>query len=340
MLKGIVEKKEFIFKEPGGTSRGVLLKKESYFISVFNVSNPDIVGVGECSILPKLSPDDRPELAQKLEWVAENINQLKDNYKEELQDWPAILFAVETAFLDLQNGGRRIYFESDFTDGKMDIPINGLIWMGEIDTMRQRIEAKLKEVFTCLKLKIGALDFNQEYELIKEIRNNFSNKELQIRLDANGAFDSNKFYNVVDKLKDLHIHSIEQPIPVQNWDDLKDICKNSPIDIALDEELIGINEYELKSNLVKTIKPQYIILKPSLVGGIESANEWIDVAKQNNVGWWITSALESNIGLNIIAQWTATLNVEMAQGLGTGQVFMNNVKSPLFVEKGFLRYSV
>ena len=339
MLKAYIEKKIFKFKEPGGTSRGVLLEKVSFYIVIYNESTPEIKGVGECSILPNLSPDDRPNLEEKLNWVAQNINSVKDEYHSVLQEWPAIIFAVETAFLDLKNGGKRIYFDSPFLTGGFKIPINGLIWMGDIETMQKRIEDKIAEGFRCLKLKIGALEFEKELELIAEIRKNFSEKELEIRLDANGAFDINNVFNVLDKLSPFYIHSIEQPIKHGQWEEMKLVCEKSPIDIALDEELIGVNDIDLKKELIKKIKPQYIILKPSLHGGINGANEWISIAEQNSVKWWITSALESNVGLEAIAQWSASLKVDVPQGLGTGQVFANNIESNLKVENGMLFYS-
>lgn len=340
MLKAYIEKKIFKFKEPGGTSRGVLLEKVSYYIIIYNESIPEIKGVGECSILPNLSPDDRPNLEEKLNWVVQNINSVKDEYHSVLQEWPAIIFAIETALLDLKNGGKRIYFDSPFLTGDFKIPINGLIWMGDIETMQKRIEDKIAEGFRCLKLKIGALEFEKELELITEIRKNFSKKELEIRLDANGAFDINNVFNVLDKLAPLSIHSIEQPIKQGQWRDMKAVCEKSPIDIALDEELIGVNDIDLKKELIKNIKPQYIILKPSLHGGINGANEWISIAKRNSVKWWITSALESNVGLEAIAQWSASLKVDMPQGLGTGQVFEKNIESNLKVENGMLFYSI
>ncbi len=340
MLKAYIEKKIFKFKEPGGTSRGVLLEKVSFYIVIYNESTPEIKGVGECSILPNLSPDDRPNLEEKLNWVAQNINSVKDEYHSVLQEWPAIIFAVETAFLDLKNGGKRIYFDSPFLTGGFKIPINGLIWMGDIETMQKRIEDKIAEGFRCLKLKIGALEFEKELELIAEIRKNFSEKELEIRLDANGAFDINNVSNVLDKLAPLSIHSIEQPIKQGQWRDMKAVCEKSPIDIALDEELIGVNDIDLKKELIKKLKPHYIILKPSLHGGINGANEWISIAEKNSVKWWITSALESNVGLEAIAQWSASLRVDVPQGLGTGQVFEKNIESNLKVENGMLFYSI
>ncbi len=340
MLKAYIEKKIFKFKEPGGTSRGVLLEKVSFYIVIYNESTPEIKGVGECSILPNLSPDDRPNLEEKLNWVAQNINSVKDEYHSVLQEWPAIIFAVETAFLDLKNGGKRIYFDSPFLTGGFKIPINGLIWMGDIETMQKRIEDKIAEGFRCLKLKIGALEFEKELELIAEIRKNFSEKELEIRLDANGAFDINNVSNVLDKLAPLSIHSIEQPIKQGQWRDMKAVCEKSPIDIALDEELIGVNDIDLKKELIKKLKPHYIILKPSLHGGINGANEWISIAEKNSVKWWITSALESNVGLEAIDQWSASLRVDVPQGLGTGQVFEKNIESNLKVENGMLFYSI
>lgn len=340
MLKASIDFRELIFKEPGGTSRGILTTKRSYFIHIWRKTNPPIVGVGECSILPKLSPDDRPGLEEELQWTAENIQSIVDNGFQDLQEWPAILFAVETALLDLNNGGNGTYFSSEFTSGKMFIPINGLIWMGSIDQMKDRIEEKLSQGYRCLKLKIGALNFQEELALLKELRKTYTSSNLELRLDANGAFSYNEAAIALDKLAPLDIHSIEQPIQAGQWEEMAQLCANSPIDIALDEELIGIYEEDRRKGMIETIHPQYIILKPSLLGGFTSSERWIHWANEMNVNWWITSALESNVGLNAIAQWTATLNSDLPQGLGTGQVFTNNIEAPLFVENGHLKYRV
>lgn len=340
MLKASVDFRELVFKEPGGTSRGVLTTKRSYFIHIWKKSNPPIVGVGECSILPKLSPDDRPELEEKLHWTAENIQSVIDGKFEGLEEWPAILFAVETALLDLNNGGKGIYFKSDFTSGEKLIPINGLIWMGSIDQMKNRIENKLSEGYRCLKLKIGALNFQEELKLLKELRRSYTPDALELRLDANGAFSFSDAPSLLDQLAPLHIHSIEQPIKAGQWKEMAQLCANSPIDIALDEELIGVYEAEQRKEMIETIQPQYIILKPSLLGGFASSEKWIQLAESINAQWWVTSALESNVGLNAIAQWTATLYLDLPQGLGTGQVFVNNIEAPLFVESGHLKYRV
>ena len=340
MLKASIDSRELIFKEPGGTSRGVLTSKRSYFIHIWKKSTPPIVGVGECSILSNLSPDDRPELEEKLQWTAENIQYVIDNGFQDLQEWPAILFAVETALLDLNNGGNGIYFKSDFTSGEKYIPINGLIWMGNIDQMKNRIENKLSEGYRCLKLKIGALNFQEELKLLEELRKSYTPDDLELRLDANGAFSCRDAPAVLDQLAPFYIHSIEQPIRAGQWKEMAQLCANSPIDIALDEELIGIYEAEQRKEMIETIQPQYIILKPSLLGGFASSEKWIQLAESINAQWWVTSALESNVGLNAIAQWTATLNSALPQGLGTGQVFTNNVETPLFVENGHLKYRV
>lgn len=338
MLKASYQTHKLVFKQPGGTSRGVLTTKMSWYIQVWNVDNPEIKGLGECSVLPFLSPDDNPELEDKLMWCCHHINDILPNYHHVLKDWPAIRFAIETAFTDLKNGGKQILFPSDFTRGKQSIPINGLIWMGPIDEMIHRVEEKLMAGFSCLKLKIGALDFNKEIALLKNLRQRFSASQLELRVDANGAFLPENAMFVLDELAALDVHSIEQPIKSGQWDAMATLCQKTPIPIALDEELIGIHDEFLRRQMLNSLKPQYIILKPSLTGGFASSQNWIDLANELNIGWWVTSALEGNIGLNAIAQWTATLNNTMPQGLGTGQVFTNNVMSPLMVDKGFLHY--
>ncbi len=338
MLKASLHPHKLIFKQPGGTSRGVLNTKMSWYIQVWDVEKPEIKGLGECSILPQLSPDDKPELEDKLTWCCRHINDILPNYHHAIKDWPAIRFAMEMALTDLKNGGKQILFPSDFTLGKQPIHINGLIWMGPIDEMVHRVEEKLMAGFSCLKLKIGALDFNKELTLLKSLRQRFSPDQLELRVDANGAFSPQNALEILDDLAALDIHSIEQPIKSGQWDAMAALCEKTPVPIALDEELIGFHDESLRRQMLSTIKPQYIILKPSLTGGFASSQNWIDLANEMNIGWWVTSALEGNIGLNAIAQWTATLHNTMPQGLGTGQVFTNNVLSPLMVDKGFLYY--
>jgi o-succinylbenzoate synthase len=340
MYKATIHPYKLIFKEPGGTSRGVLTTKMSYFIHVWKDESPDIMGIGECSILPGLSPDDRPELEEKLQQCCEDINQFATSFHDRLKEWPAIQFALEMAFLDLEQGGKQVYYQSEFTNGTKGIAINGLIWMGNIDQMSCRIEEKLADGYKCLKLKIGATHLVNELNLLTKIREQYSPETLEIRVDANGAFSMTQAPIVLEKLAKLSIHSIEQPIKAGNWDEMALLCASTPIPIALDEELIGINEDSQRKKMLSTIKPHYIILKPSLTGGFSSSENWIKNAEAVNTGWWVTSALESNIGLNAIAQWTATLNNQLPQGLGTGQVFTNNIQSQLMVEKGVLKYMI
>ncbi len=339
MLKSSLYPHRLIFKQPGGTSRGVLTSKMSWYLQVWDDSNPEIKGLGECSVLPGLSPDDRFGLEDKLTWCCQNIDSIVCSFHELFKEWPAIRFAVEMALIDLQNGGKQMLFPSDFTRGISPVPINGLIWMGQIDEMSRRIEEKLAEGFHCLKLKIGASNFNDEYELLKTLRNRFSLKELELRVDANGAFSVLQAPEILDKLACLDIHSIEQPIKAGQWDAMAHLCESAPLAIALDEELIGLHDESIRKEMMELIKPQYIILKPSLNGGFLSSQNWIDLARKVNSGWWVTSALESNIGLNAIAQWTAILNNEQPQGLGTGQVFSNNIASPLEVADGLLHFN-
>lgn len=338
MYKASFQLHKLYFKEPGGTSRGVLTSKLSYYLSVWNEDEPGIVGTGECSILPHLSIDDRPDLENKLSEVCGNINDYTVDLHHSLMDWPAVRFALETALIDLHKGGRNILFPSSFTDGLTSIPINGLIWMGNLDEMSRRIEAKLQDGFSCLKLKIGALDTESELSLLRSLRKRFSPETIELRVDANGAFTPTQAKRILEELAKLKIHSIEQPIRAGHEKEMATLCANTPVPIALDEELIGINRPEEKRYLLELIKPQYIILKPSLLGGIKASEEWIKHAKSLGTGWWVTSALEANTGLNAIAQWTATLGNPMPQGLGTGQVFSNNTGSFLVVENGHLHY--
>jgi len=326
------------FKSPAGTSRGTLISKQSFFIIVQDEKNPGVRGIGEAGILPGLSIDDPNELEDKLNEVCQNINDSQFYLEKGLTDFPAIRFGLETALIDFNENGKRVLFPSDFTNGQDSIEINGLVWMGEFDFMRKQIIEKIESGFSCIKLKIGAIGFDEEIELIKSIRKEFSEKDIEIRVDANGAFSKE---NALDKLKTLSefkLHSIEQPIKQGQWQEMAKLCETSPLPIALDEELIGISTKDKKIKLLETIKPQYIILKLGLLGGFQQSEEWIEIAKENNTGWWVTSALESNIGLNAIAQWTHSLGNKMPQGLGTGQLYINNFESPLAIEKGRLHY--
>ena len=327
------------FKRPSGTSRGILTKKEAWFVRIWDDSNPNVKGIGECSIIRGLSPDDRINYEDKIKEVCENINRLETYFDTDLMEWPSIHFGFEMALKDLKNGGKRLLFHSDFTDAKASIPINGLVWMGDKTYMQNQVQEKIDAGFNCIKLKIGAINFDEEIAILKSIREKFSSDQIEIRVDANGAFHPEEALNKLKTLAKLEIHSIEQPIRAGNWEAMAKLCKETPLPIALDEELIGVYKLEDKIKLIKQIQPQYIILKPSLVGGFKGSQEWIDIADKQNIPWWMTSALESNIGLNAIAQWAYTLNNPMPQGLGTGQLFTNNIESPLEVKNGLLNYS-
>lgn len=310
--------------------------KETWFIIIENNRKK---GVGECGILRGLSCDDRPDYEEKLAWTCANIHLGVDQLWEALIEFPSIQFGVEMAFQSLASENPFLLFPSSFTDGQKSIPINGLIWMGNEAFMKQQIEVKLAEGFHCLKLKIGAIDFNEELKLLGYIRQNFTPEEVEIRVDANGAFDKSEALNKLNKLSDFKLHSIEQPIQKNNTDSMSELCKSTPIPIALDEELIGVITFEEKQKLLLKIMPQYIILKPSFVGGFRGTNEWILLAEKYNIKWWITSALESNIGLNAIAQWTFLKQNTMPQGLGTGALFTNNFDCQLEVKKGQLWFN-
>lgn len=326
------------FKRPSGTSRGILTEKDSWFIRIWDDRNLEIRGVGECSIIKGLSPDDREGYLDKLKEVCDQIDDFWYYLEEGLREWPSIYFGLETAFLDFKVKGSKILFPSKFTTGEKSIPINGLIWMGDSVFMKEQIQQKLEAGFDCIKMKIGAIHFKEELLLLESIRKEFGSDKIELRVDANGAFGVD---SALDKLKDLsqfQLHSIEQPIKAGQWRDMAQLCESTPLPIALDEELIGVYNLQAKLDLLDTIKPQYIILKPSLLGGIKGSKEWIDIAEERNIPWWITSALESNIGLNAIAQWTYTLNNSLPQGLGTGQLYTNNISSPLVISRGNLKY--
>lgn len=334
------------FKFDARTSRGAMRTHQVYYLHLHDSDRPGIIGVGECAPLPGLSIDARPDLASKLNQLAEDVRQRQFTADElqmllksdELVEWPSIRFALETAWLDLQQGGRKILFENDFIQGTTGIPINGLVWMGEKDFMQQQISKKLDEGYTCLKLKIGSLDFATELDILHQIREVAGPENLTIRVDANGAFAPNEAFRKLERLARYSLHSIEQPIRQGQPEQMQQLCAYTPVPIALDEELIGVQDATKQAALLDFIKPQYIILKPTLVGGLQASADWIDMAVQRDIGWWMTSALESNIGLNAISQFTANYAIDMPQGLGTGQLYHNNVASPLQIDKGWLRY--
>lgn len=312
-----------------------MTEKEAWFIVLEKDGKK---GIGECGILRGLSADDRPDYEEILRWTCNNIHLGENQLWEALMEFPSIQFGVEMAFRSLESETPFLLFPSDFTKGEKSIEINGLVWMGNEAFMKQQIEEKLATGFRCVKLKIGAIDFDQELQLLRYIRQHFTPEQVEIRVDANGAFDKTLALDKLNQLSGFELHSIEQPIQKNNTDSMAELCKTTPIPIALDEELIGVFSLEDKEALLQKIKPQYIILKPSFVGGFRGSKEWIALAEKYNIGWWITSALESNIGLNAIAQWTFLQNNSMPQGLGTGALYTNNFDCPLQVAQGQLWY--
>ena len=329
------------FKQPAGTSRGILTEKETWFIKIWDSEHPEIYGLGECALFRGLSADDRPEYERKLQETCRDIGKIRHIHY--FRNWSSISFGVNTALSDLKNGGKRIIYPGLFTEGQKDIEINGLIWMGDKDTMRQRIIEKLDAGFHCVTLKIGAIGFEEELDLLRYIRKQFSKETVELRVDANGAFTPREAPRKLEELSRYDIHSIEQPIRQRQWKEMAALCRNTPIPIALDEELIGINKTGEKGELLDMIHPQYVVIKPSLTGSFSGSWEWIARARERGIGWWITSALESNIGLNAIAQWTAyILNFHptgMPQGLGTGQLYTNNIPAPLEQTGSTIRYN-
>lgn len=347
-LKADFIKHTLQFKFRAGTSRGVLTERDTYLIRIRNHESPLVSGLGECSPLKGLSPDDRIDFEERLHEVCDLFNHLD----LQLFSWnipivlsqlishkfPAIQFGFETAMLDYIHGGRRVIVENDFVKGRKTIAINGLVWMGDRDFMFRQLTEKLDAGYTTIKLKIGAIDFRQECELLDYVRSRFTPDQVTLRVDANGAFHPEEVDEKLDQLSRFGIHSIEQPIRPRQDDFLADLCRRSPIPIALDEELIGHMEYVDKFRLLKKIQPQFIVLKPTLLGGLRHCDEWIEIASRLGIGWWITSALESSIGLNAIAQYTAQFKNHLPQGLGTGQLYYNNFESPLQIADGHLRY--
>lgn len=324
------------FNEPGGTSRGVLTEKITCIMRLFDEECPGQYGIGEAAVFPGLSPEADDRFFYKLMELQANIRIGK---KTDLSHFPSLQSGLEQAIRDYASGGQGIYYQSPFIHGETDIEINGLVWMGDYDTMIERIESKLNEGFRCIKLKIGAIDWKKEVDMIEYIRSRYSRDKVEIRVDANGGFDMDNAIPRMQRLYDLDVHSIEQPIKAGHQMLMKFLCQVSPLPIALDEELIGKFNIEEKRKTLEEIKPKYIVIKPSLVGGFSGAEEWISLAEQQRIGWWITSSLESNIGLNALAQWVATLDTKgMPQGLGTGGVFSNNFHSPIYLEGDKLKY--
>ncbi len=322
-----IEERVFHFKQPAGTSRGVYTERKSWLVYL---SDGQQTGVGECAPLPNLSCDDIPNYTTVLAQFCADLCQTGEINYDALRDYPSMLFGLETALLSLHHSS--LLFDTAFSRGEVGIPINGLVWMGNYEEMLQRIEDKLAQGFHCIKLKIGAIDFEQELDLVKRIRDRFSFHEVELRLDANGAFPFEEALYKLELLSQYQIHSIEQPIRQGQWAYMAELCRESPLPIALDEELIGVNDPEMKAHILRVIKPRYIILKPSLHGGMQGCREWIDAAREQGIGSWITSALESNIGLNAIAQFASAVygdDIRMPQGLGTGQLFTDNIPMPL-----------
>ncbi|AFK04101.1 Mandelate racemase/muconate lactonizing protein [Emticicia oligotrophica DSM 17448] len=342
-------KHTLMFRFEAGTSRGVYTEKDTYFIKIFDSENPTVFGLGEAAPLKGLSVDDIPNFEE----VLQNICDTFDSLDLEVFEWniniilsqliddifPSIKFGFETALLDFLNGGKRVIFNNDFVRSKRAIDINGLVWMGSAEFMARQVREKLENGFQTIKMKVGAINFDEELAILASIREKFSADEITLRVDANGAFSVDDAPQKLKQLANYQIHSIEQPIKPQQTETMANLCQNGAIAVALDEELIGVTDYVQKMQLLKKLKPTYIILKPSLLGGLQHCREWIEIATRLHIGWWMTSALESNIGLNAIAQFTAEYKNLMPQGLGTGSLYHNNIPSPLVVANGYLHYS-
>ena len=326
-MKTAIKERVFHFRRPARTSRGVYTERRSWMVEL---SEDGRVGVGECAPLPDLSCDAVSNYGIVLASFCKRLEETGRIDYEAMRPFPSMLFGLETAWLTLHHGDR--LFDTSFSRGESGITINGLVWMGTFNEMMEGVEQKLEQGFGCVKLKVGAIDFYQELELVKHVRKRFSHHDVELRLDANGGFSYDEALYRLELLSQYVVHSIEQPIKQRQWANMAELCRESPLPIALDEELIGVNDVETKQQLLNIIKPAYIVLKPSLHGGIQGCSEWINLAKAKGIGWWMTSALESNVGLNAIAQFVSSLLAEeytTAQGLGTGQLFTDNILMPL-----------
>lgn len=332
-----IEPRLLHFKQPAGTSRGIYTTRRIWLLHLTSEEEAGREGIGECAPLPALSCDDRPDYEALVAHFCHRFEEEGSIDYEALRPYPSILFGLESALRHFEAGSLQLW-NTPFSQGLAGIPINGLIWMGDYPTMLHRIEEKMKAGFRCIKLKIGAIHFEEELALLKHIRAHFSAREIELRVDANGAFSPAEALNKLEQLAQLDLHSIEQPIRAGQWEEMARLAETTPLPIALDEELIGCNEPQKKRELLQTIRPHYIILKPSLHGGLQGASEWIKLAdellgqREKKPSWWITSALESNIGLNVIAQWCATYGNPLPQGLGTGQLFTDNIERPLAIQ--------
>lgn len=329
----------FRFKKPAGTSRGELREKVSYFIFLRDTEQPGLNGTGECSIIPGLSPDDRPDLEKRIHDVCREVERLSAEPHSDLSDWPAVQTAINMAFTDLKNGGKGVYFPSSFTEGKTVLRNHGLIWMSPPGEMLKQIEQKLLSGHHTIKMKIGAWPMSEELAVIKTIRREFRPEEVSIRLDANGAYSPREALNMLNRLAEYEIHSVEQPIQKGQHEAMAALCADSPVAIALDEELIGVTFPDSRRNLLSLIKPAFLVLKPSLLGGFSAANDWVEAVGAAGIPWWTNSALESAIGLNALAQWTASTGNSQVQGLGTGDLFTFNIPSPVETIHGVVRYN-
>lgn len=330
-----LEPHQLEYYRPATTSRGALNFRKLWLLKVWDSTKPHIIGQGEIGIIPKLSPEDRPDIEDVL---AIALQQLQTSHKVDpalLLELPALAFAIECALLDLQMGGKSLFFPSAYAEKQEGIKINGLVWMHGIPEMVAEAKTKIEQGFDCIKFKVGALDFDSECRMLESIRKLPNGHNLEIRLDANGAFSVEDALLKLKELNRFGIHSIEQPIKPNQWDAMQEICAKSPFAIALDEELIGVKESDIE-RLLKSIKPQYIILKPSLLGGLRASDKWIENAEKLAIGWWATSALESNIGLNAIAQWVAAKKPSLPQGLGTGKLYKSNFEPHTEIRNGYL----
>lgn len=326
------------FLETAITSRQQMQVKDTYFVRVFDPLNPGVFGVGECPLFKGLSAEDDDCYEAMLSQACHMVSTCPSE-SVSLKCVPeisSIRFGFEMALNDYAAGGTRRFFDSEWTDGAIRQQINGLVWMGDYRTMAARIRQKLDNGFRCVKLKIGGIDFNEELALLRLIRSEFGSDKVELRLDANGAFTSQNAFDRLDRLASFDIHSIEQPVKPGQWRLMADLCRESPIPIALDEELIGFHNDSWKHEMLETVRPHYLILKPALCGGFAQASRWIELARQYGIGWWATSALESNLGLDAIGQWVSQFAPTMPQGLGTGQLYANNIPSPVYVDGQYI----